>query len=416
MSYRARAFNPARATLVAILVGVLIGMSTVGGTLVMGYHGSPAVSTSPSPPSPPPPSPPPPTSPHSIPSCLSTDAQVADPSAPHGEFVLDPPTEPHHAYYSDVQTYLLNNPILCGADFWVAWDTVDAGPQSHPEYNFSAVDAEAAPWIAAGKEVNLIFEMLGGSPSYVPASILSEVPTLQCGTSGATPVEWNATFETAYRAFLAATVQHFDSESGFGYLRFNLGVSGETSPISDINAPGCQSALMTAGFSLATWANYLTGMLSYEHSLDPSIGLITPVSPVFPGEGDNITATVSSAAAADGIGIGNQGLRANDSSVVEPNGVGCGGNGWCQQFWRFAGVVPLELQTAAASSPDGSGTVGSLVSLLPFALSQHTQVLELYLDDWLTAFDPNYPAYASYHTAYASALTQAAAVVGTDGG
>ena len=36
--------------------------------------------------------------------------------------------------------------------------------------------------------------------------------------------------------------------------------------------------------------------------------------------------------------------------------------------------------------------------------------------DWLIAFDPQYPGYAQYHAAYAQAITSAAAVVGTANG
>jgi len=394
VSFRTGLGNGPSRTILAVAIGIVLGVAGVGLALNLSPRDPPA----------------------SSPSCLGSNSEVADPSAPHGAFVLDPPTGPHHAYYSDVQSYLVQNPVLCGADFWVAWSSVDAGPGAQPEYNFTEVDAHAAPWIAADKEVNLIFEMVGGTPNDVPSSLLSEVPTLHCGNSDVTPVEWNGTFETAYRAFISAAVHHFEAEAGFGYLRFDFGVGGELSPVSDIDAPGCSSQLAANGFSLASWASYLTGMVAYEHSLHPTIQLMIPLSPVYPGQGDNITATVSKAAAADGIGIGSQNLRANDSALTEPTRAGCEQAEWCEAFSTYAGVIPLELETAAASSPNGSGSVGSLVPMLAFGPTVHAQIYELYLEDWLTAFDPNYPAYAEYHVAYAEALTQLASVVGMGGG
>ncbi|MCI4372533.1 MAG: hypothetical protein L3K02_02660, partial [Thermoplasmata archaeon] len=163
------------------------------------------------------------------------------------------------------------------------------------------------------------------------------------------------------------------------------------------------------------WSNYVTSMLAYEQSLEPRVQLMVALTPVYPNQGDNVTPIIAAAAAADGIGIGNEGLRASDFTNLTSSGMGCGGNGWCKQFWRFAGTVPLELQTDTASSPNGSGPTGSLVPLLPSALNQHTQIFELYLQDWLTAFDPNYPAYGAYHVGYAAAITQVASVVGEDG-
>ncbi len=388
--------------LITGVVGSVVAVAVVGTVL----QPSPTSSTGTTAPDPSPPSPPP-----ALPSCLTNDPLVPDPGGPHGLFVLNPPNGPHNAYYGDVQEYLLHNPALCGADFWVPWSSVDQGPGSSPEFNFSAVDANAAPWIAAGKQVNLIFEMIGGTPNYVPASVLASVPTFSCGGSVTTPVEWNATFEQDYQQFIAAAVHHFDAERGFGYIRFDLSVSGSLAPVDNIDASGCNATLTSYGFNLGVWTAYLDGMLNFQHSLAPSVGLITPISPVYPNAGDNVSGAISAVAAADGIGIGSEGLRANDSSGAV-GGIGCGGHGWCYYFAKYAGIVPLELQTEAASSPNGSGPVGSLTQLLPFGLSQRAQVFELYLDDWLTAFDPNYPAYAEYHAEYGAAINETADEVG----
>jgi hypothetical protein len=56
---------------------------------------------------------------------------------------------------------------------------------------------------------------------------------------------------------------------------------------------------------------------------------------------------------------------------------------------------------------------GPLPPLLTTALSLHTQILELYADDCLIAFDPAWPGYAAYHTAYAASIQSAAAAVGS---
>jgi hypothetical protein len=391
-----------RGPLVAVAIGLFMAVAALGVGYEFGHGGGTQNGTG--------------TLDPNAPSCLASDPQVSDPTAPHGEFVLAPPLGPHNEYYSDVQNYLLNNPVLCGADFWVTWASVESGTLTHPVFNFSAVDAEAAPWIAAGKEVNLLFMPIGTTPSGqdVPGFVLAQVPTLQCGPSAVTPVEWNATFESAYEAFIAAAVHHYDATPGFGYLRFGLGVAGTPVPVGNDTVPGCQTELDDAGFSLPVWTDYVTDMLAFQQSLHSTVPLTASISPIYPNTGDNVTPTVAAASAADGIGFGNQGFKASDYATVEPNGVGCGGNGWCKEFWKYAGTVPLELQTQTVSSPNGSGVTGSLVPLLPFGLRQHTQIFELYLNDWLTAFDPNYPLYAQYHVAYAQVLTQVADVVGTD--
>jgi hypothetical protein len=49
--------------------------------------------------------------------------------------------------------------------------------------------------------------------------------------------------------------------------------------------------------------------------------------------------------------------------------------------------VPLALQFANTTDPNGGGTVGSATVLLPFALSLGVQSLEIYSNDWLCTYD-----------------------------
>jgi hypothetical protein len=58
---------------------------------------------------------------------------------------------------------------------------------------------------------------------------------------------------------------------------------------------------------------------------------------------------------------------------------------------------------------------GPLPPLLTTALSVKTQIFELYADDCLIAFDPDWPGYAAYHSAYAAAIQSTAVAVGTAG-
>jgi hypothetical protein len=82
---------------------------------------------------------------------------------------------------------------------------------------------------------------------------------------------------------------------------------------------------------------------------------------------------------------------------------------WCELFQTYHGQVPLELQTIGQSCPSdpNSCPTGSLVTLLPFAVSNDTTILEIYYQDWLTAFDSGYPG--GFSSAYASVFTAAAA-------
>jgi hypothetical protein len=74
-------------------------------------------------------------------------------------------------------------------------------------------------------------------------------------------------------------------------------------------------------------------------------------------------------------------------------------------FAQYSGQVPTELQTYMQSCPDNSCTTGSLVDLIPWAVANHAKVFEIYYQDWLTAYDPNYPG---FYPAYQPVLQAAA--------
>ena len=345
--------------------------------------------------------------------CAAPDARVADPSGPHGLFVLNPPTNSTQAYFADTLQYLVNTSAVCGADFTIHWNQIDAGPNVTPRYNWSVISQEIAPWQAAGKEVNLIFQAVGYGPNrtYVPAYALQKIQTFQCGVSSVTPFFWTPTYISFYQGFIRAVVTHFDGDSKLGYIRFGLGIGGETFPVFGLqNDPQCDSVLNATGFTVANWTSYLVEMLEFEHSLNSSVQLMVALNGVFPGIPDNVPKTVAATAVNLGIGIGGEGLAESQVSYTSNGEPDCQ-VGICGQFEEYAGQVPLELQTFSASQPNGSGPTGSLTVILPWAVGIHTQIFELYLADWLTAYDPNFPMYSEYHSAYASAFDFAAGVV-----
>jgi hypothetical protein len=50
---------------------------------------------------------------------------------------------------------------------------------------------------------------------------------------------------------------------------------------------------------------------------------------------------------------------------------------------------------------------GTLQPLLQFAVAHGANAFEAYPEDLLIAFDPTYPGYSAYHTAYAAAIAAA---------
>ncbi|HEY6763627.1 MAG TPA: hypothetical protein VI386_02555, partial [Candidatus Sulfotelmatobacter sp.] len=355
-------------------------------------------------------------------SATAAVAIVASASAKVSLEVLFPPSNPNSSDFKAVQTYLMKNPIVAGGNITVEWGMIDQGNQT---YDWSIVDTKIAPWATAGKKVNLIVwansdstvatcangatSTTGncGIPSYV-WKLLGSSNYTSCDTQYGTQQLPNyldrAGFQIPYQQFMAAVIQKYGSDPEIGYIRFGLGHGGETFPGTGWNSTtsACGKAFTAWGINVATWETYLAGMLSYEATLKSNKQLMVGVTPM--GAPNTVVPDyVAPLAVPMNVGFGSQGFQLSDIT----NYPSCTAN-WCNLFSQFAGQAPLELQTYLQSCPDNTCTTGSLVNLVPFAVSHHVSVLEIYYQDWLLAFDPSYPGYSQYGAAYAKVLTDAA--------
>lgn len=328
-------------------------------------------------------------------------------------------------FQSDVPTYLYNNPTVNGATVAIEWGGSDPGGG---QYDWSYPDSQIQPWIQAGKKANLVVWAVADNsstscgpegrygqsgtgncaiPSYVWNALGSSnitSCTSQYGTQQM-PNYFAADFQSNYKDFMAAVIQHYAQNPSIGYIRFGLGHGGESQPVAGWNdtTTSCGQAYVNAwGLSVASWEQYLASMLSYEGSLNSPVQLMMGVTPM--GEpGRTVPDYAAPLAVQNGLGFGSQGLEASDVSNCSESTAD-----WCSLFNEYAGQVPLELQTIAQSCPSGNCRTGSLVDLIPFAVNNYGTVFEIYYQDWLTAYDPNYPG---YFTAYQAILQTASGTV-----
>jgi hypothetical protein len=148
--------------------------------------------------------------------------------------LLSPPTGSHEPYYDDVQKYLLNNLLLTGVTFFLEWGSVDREPGAKPQYDFSAFDNQIAPWIGAGKRVNLIVRAVSdkvintATPQYVMNNLGPSNITTCAGER--IPNYFQAAFQLPYQDFQAQAVRHFSGNRSIDYMCFGLGRGGETFP------------------------------------------------------------------------------------------------------------------------------------------------------------------------------------------
>lgn len=338
-----------------------------------------------------------------------------------------------------IQQYLINNTqVALGATLVVQWSAVDRDGIPG-DYDWSYPDNQILPWKNAGKKVNLVIwansdgsDPICGIPGQsgpgqfgtdgtgncaIPTYVWKELTTtdyVTCNPGNANasqqmPNYFNSAFQAHYKTFIQQLIQHYGSDSSIGYIRIGLGRGGETIPEGDWEntSEACGMSYVNAwGYSVSSWdSNYLQMMLQYEGSLHSPKQLMVGVTPM--GNANRNADFAAQVAAPLGIGIGSQGWQQSDLSNPPAS---CAAD-WCNLFTLYP-TAPHELQTYGPSCPPtdsgctgAQAATGSLVSLFPFAVANHATIIELYLKDWLTAFDPNFPGYTG---TYATAIENAA--------
>ena len=238
-------------------------------------------------------------------------------------------------------------------------------------------------------------------------------------TSGMLPIQWRPNFIRAWQNFIRNAIAHYGNNASVTYIRFGMGVGGQTNPTNglstfDTNQAACQAQMTTYGFTStaapwpvpgttgwsqvsANWTAYLKSMVQFEQSLGTSKPMIVTISPIqfSPVDLSTPDATATNAVNA-GIGFGNQGLQKSDP-INYANGQPCYGGDWCANIQKYKGQVTLELQTLSMSDPTNTNQMGSLApSLLTFATGLGARVLELYIDDWMCTYDNSWNGNNTY--------------------
>jgi len=315
---------------------------------------------------------------------------------------------------SGTGTPLDGNGTTSNPGIWVVCDHNTVGCQDPSSQTIFAIGSQS------GSDIAPVSRGTVGNPVYGSADGST------C-TSGILPIQWRPNFQKAWKNLIQQAVTHYASNGNVAYLRFGMGVGGQTNPTyglaaSDPNQTKCQSQMTTFGFTSPNvslpwpapdttqwttdvspnWVAYLKSMEQFEGSLASPKTILITMSGIQFGPPDFSTpdATAQNGVNA-GLGLGNEGLNKNDPNNFA-NGRPCDGGDWCANFQKFKGQVPLELQTLSFSDPTGdcpstTPCTGSLApNLLTFATGLGAQILELYVDDWLCTYDSSWNGNNSY--------------------
>jgi len=181
-------------------------------------------------------------------------------------------------------------------------------------------------------------------------------------------------------------------------MRVGRSVGGEAYPYC---IPTMEALPAPNTYSTDVWLAYYTAIDDFVQAQGPMMVILDPLNeagtgttqdPKDPSYGTAEAAIAIAHKNANNVvnGFGSQGLQASDIT----NYPSCASD-WCNQFNAdYLTNDNLELQQLGLSAPVtvsgvNSGT-GDLRPLLPFAVSHHMTILELYNLDALLAYDPNY--------------------------
>ena len=369
------------------------------------------------------------------PPCTGSNPHVAVPGAPHGMYVWNP--NHRSAAY---QTALANDvigrdPTLCGASLVIYWSDVE--PQKGV-YDWTAVTTAAKPYTDAGLTVNLLFsEATEGTvntvtPAWVSAPVSqggAGVPTVSCAGQPTMPVYFNAAYEAAWEALIAAAVHQFSFSNSpiaknVGYLRFATAGGAEALPPPGYNDGGaCQALWVAAGYSYANWNAHEARIITAMGS-QPTDKQIMASLPYVSG-GPNVYEVANlgaAAAAAKHVGFSFESLGVNDVASATSTPAPCNPQAqipslhWCQAYTNYAGQVPLAQQPITATTNTSVITM-DIGKLLQYALANRIQIFELYPEEWLQASSPTSPGFVpAKQAAYQAALQAASLVLGATNG
>ncbi len=365
----------------------------------------------------------------------------------HAQVILFPVIKAGDPNFNDFMSNILPN--VSGVAVSMKWNEIET---SQGSYDFSAYDANLAPYIAAGRTVNLIVwpateggnndpATSGSTPAYVFTQAWANsvgAPTPQdmavCasyeGDSGnpffnsegvwnitrsgdlsGLPVSYELPFMKAYQNFIAAVIAHYNGNATtpIGYIRFGFSQGGENSPLCNQDP--------WPNYSKSTYLKYIQTMTQFVAQQNPQMTILEDLHAVGvpPNQDLGYADTEAQDAVNNSMGFGTNGLQQSDITN-SASGQPCDSD-WCALFAQYAGTtfngkpITLSLQTLQWSDPTKAQATGSLSDLLPFIVQHGTNNVELYLADAALAFSPNYlnyphsdPSFTSFAGAYKQAI------------
>lgn len=231
--------------------------------------------------------------------------------------------------YGTYNPAALDNPNIEAVDINMNWINVE--PQQGV-FNWRPADNEIAAWAGQGKKFTLIVRYIKEGTSGTDCSSQQLMPAWEiariqnfCDSDMGTliPDYFDPTFKADLEAYVQALATHYANSpyrNNLLYVRIGLGEGGEGFPIrfkGDYYTTDAQQ-LATWGYTPSSWAKWQEEMLASYKSSFWYTRVIYPLNgqDTDPTTGQPVQIEVAMWAAANGFGVGQQGLQPGTNSPI----------------------------------------------------------------------------------------------------
>lgn len=270
-----------------------------------------------------------------------TPGQTATSQPAPGQTATGQPTTGTNEYpanidYEGIFTYgnynpaALANPNIGGIDISMNWSQVE--PQQG-QFNWAPADKVMSDWSAHGKKFTLIIRYVretGGQIScnspqqFLPQWEASRIKTVcDNGTGILIPDYFDPTFEADLKAYVQAIANHIAQspyKNNLVYVRTAVGVGGEGFPFfrQSSGVRTVMSQLQSYGYSLSAWAAWQKAMMTAFKQAFSYTTVIYPLNAIGtdPSTGQPVYLENAKWAAAQGLGLGQQGLTPTTNYAI----------------------------------------------------------------------------------------------------
>jgi hypothetical protein len=198
-----------------------------------------------------------------------------------GPAVQTPPPPPVSGYQGIFQftgTPQYHNPYVAGGVLIVPWSTVEPQPNV---FDWSSVNSQIAPWVAAGKKVAIRVQANELGDTDTPSWVFSQgVPQINPYGSIKSPIFWNTTYLQDIKGLAQNFAAEYNGNPNVAWVQATIGVYSETKVDTD-NSAGAQKVWDANGYSDPLWFSTVKTIAGYYQQSFTKTPLVVSIDKSF---------------------------------------------------------------------------------------------------------------------------------------